>query len=66
MDELEEIKITFFQECDELLGDLESGLLSIDAGDTEPELVNAVFRAVHSVKGGAGALGLEADRKSVV
>ena len=60
MDELEEIKITFFQECDELLGDLESGLLSIDAGDTEPELVNAVFRAVHSVKGGAGAFGLEA------
>ena len=51
MDELEEIKITFFQECDELLGDLESGLLSIDAGDTAPELVNAVFREVHSVKG---------------
>lgn len=60
MDELEEIKVTFFQECDELLGDLESGLLSIDAGDTEPELVNAIFRAVHSVKGGAGAFGLEA------
>lgn len=60
MDELEEIKVTFFQECDELLADLESGLLKIGAGDTEPELVNAVFRAVHSVKGGAGAFGLEA------
>lgn len=60
MDELEEIKITFFQECDELLGDLESGLLSIDAGATDPELINAVFRAVHSIKGGAGAFGLEA------
>jgi two-component system chemotaxis sensor kinase CheA len=60
MDELEEIKLTFFQECDELLGDLEAGLLNIQAGNTDPELVNAVFRAVHSVKGGAGAFGLEA------
>ena len=60
MDELEEIKVTFFQECDELLADLEAGLLSIDAGSTDPELVNAVFRAVHSIKGGAGAFGLEA------
>lgn len=60
MDELEEIKVTFFQECDELLADLEAGLLKIEAGDAEPELVNAVFRAVHSVKGGAGAFGLEA------
>ena len=60
MDELEEIKITFFQECDELLGDLEAGLLKIETGNTDPELVNAVFRAVHSVKGGAGAFGLEA------
>jgi two-component system chemotaxis sensor kinase CheA len=60
MDELEEIKLTFFQECDELLGDLEAGLLNIQGGNTDPELVNAVFRAVHSVKGGAGAFGLEA------
>ena len=60
MDELEEIKLTFFQECDELLGDLETGLLNIQGGNTDPELVNAVFRAVHSVKGGAGAFGLEA------
>lgn len=60
MDELEEIKITFFQECDELLGDLEAGLLNIEGGNTDPELVNAVFRAVHSVKGGAGAFGLDA------
>jgi two-component system chemotaxis sensor kinase CheA len=60
MDELEEIKLTFFQECDELMGDLEAGLLNIQGGNTDPELVNAVFRAVHSVKGGAGAFGLEA------
>ncbi|MBS0412203.1 MAG: chemotaxis protein CheA [Proteobacteria bacterium] len=60
MDELEQIKLTFFQECDELLADLESGLLAMEAGEGDSETVNAVFRAVHSVKGGAGAFALEA------
>lgn len=59
MDELEQIKVTFFQECDELLADLESGLLAMETGTDDSETVNAVFRAVHSVKGGAGAFGLE-------
>jgi two-component system, chemotaxis family, sensor kinase CheA len=59
MDELEEIKATFFQECDELLGDLEAGLLRMEAGEGDSETVNAVFRAVHSVKGGAGAFALD-------
>ncbi len=59
MDPMEAIKITFFQECDELLGDLEGGLLTLEAGGGDEETVNAVFRAVHSVKGGAGAFGLE-------
>ena len=58
-DPFEAIKVTFFQECDELLGDLEAGLLAIEAGHADGETVNAVFRAVHSVKGGAGAFGLD-------
>ncbi|HWQ86609.1 chemotaxis protein CheA [Brevundimonas sp.] len=59
MDPMEAIKVTFFQECDELLGDLEGGLLTLETGGGDDETVNAVFRAVHSVKGGAGAFGLE-------
>jgi len=59
MDPMEAIKATFFQECDELLADMESGLLSLEAGEGDAETINAVFRAVHSVKGGAGAFGLE-------
>ncbi len=59
MDPMEAIKVTFFQECDELLGDLEAGLLTLETGGGDSETVNAVFRAVHSVKGGAGAFGLE-------
>jgi len=59
MDPMEAIRATFFQECDELLADLEAGLLRMQEGDADGETVNAVFRAVHSVKGGAGAFGLD-------
>ena len=59
MDPFESIKQTFFQECDELLTDAEQGLLAMEAGNADGETINAVFRAVHSVKGGAGAFGLD-------
>ena len=59
-DPIDEIRETFFIECRELLEATESGLLALQGGDTDPETVNAVFRAVHSVKGGAGAFGFEA------
>lgn len=59
MDPMAAIRETFFQECEEQLAELESGLLAIEAGDSDPETVNAVFRAVHSIKGGAGAFSLD-------
>ena len=59
MDAMEGIKATYFQECDELLADLEQGLLALQAGDGDSDTINAVFRAVHSVKGGAGAFGFD-------
>jgi two-component system chemotaxis sensor kinase CheA len=59
MDSLAAIKQTFFQECEEQLAELESGLLAIDNGAHDSETVNAVFRAVHSIKGGAGAFALD-------
>jgi two-component system chemotaxis sensor kinase CheA len=59
MDPMDAIRQTFFQECEEQLAELESGLLALEAGEGDGETVNAVFRAVHSVKGGAGAFGLD-------
>ena len=59
MDTMAAIKQTFFQECEEQLVELESGLLAIEDGTSEPDTINAVFRAVHSIKGGAGAFGLD-------
>lgn len=57
--DMNEIKEIFFQECEEQLAELESGLMKLNDGDRDPETVNAVFRAVHSIKGGAGAFGLD-------
>ena len=56
---MEAIRATFFQECEEGLAELESGLMAMENGATDSETVNAVFRAVHSIKGGAGAFALE-------
>ncbi|TAJ34637.1 MAG: chemotaxis protein CheA [Bosea sp. (in: a-proteobacteria)] len=57
MDPLAELKQTFFQECEELLGALELKLQALEEGSVDPEDVNAAFRAIHSIKGGAGAFG---------
>ncbi len=57
-DPLAELRETFFLECDELLEKLEADLLALESGVEDDELVNSAFRAVHSVKGGAGAFGM--------
>ncbi|WP_292020708.1 chemotaxis protein CheA [Maritimibacter sp. UBA3975] len=54
-----EIKASFFIECEELLEALQDGLQSMYDGEGDAETVNVVFRAVHSIKGGAGAFGLD-------
>jgi two-component system chemotaxis sensor kinase CheA len=53
------IKHTYFQECEERLTELEAGLAAMKDGDRDAETVNSLFRAVHSIKGGAGAFGLD-------
>lgn len=59
MDAMDQIRETFFQECEELMEVLEDGLNAMEAEEHDDDTVNAVFRAVHSVKGGAGAFGLD-------
>lgn len=59
MSTLNAIRDTFFEECEDLLEAMVEGLTAIDSGDWDKETVNAVFRAVHSIKGGAGAFGLD-------
>ena len=50
---------TFFEESLEGLEQLEAGLLSLEASpDSNADTINDVFRAAHSIKGGAGSFGL--------
>lgn len=60
MSGMDELKKTFFDECDEALQQIEAGLTEIREGNSSDDTINAVFRAVHSVKGGAGIFGFEA------
>lgn len=59
MASLEQLKHTFFDECAEGMQQIEQGLSDIRDGLGADDTVNAVFRAVHSVKGGAGIFGFE-------
>ena len=59
MASLDDLKKTFFDECDEAMQQIELGLTDIRSGQGNDETINAVFRGVHSVKGGAGIFGFE-------
>ncbi|MCL6744363.1 chemotaxis protein CheA [Kosakonia sp. R1.Fl] len=47
----------FFDEADELMADMEKYLLELDLDSPDREVLNAIFRAAHSIKGGAGTFG---------
>ena len=59
MSSLDELKQTFFEECSEALEQLEAGLTEMRESGPSDDTINAVFRSVHSVKGGAGIFGYE-------
>jgi two-component system, chemotaxis family, sensor kinase CheA len=48
---------TFFEESREGLDAMEAALLALDSGSTDHELVHTIFRAAHSIKGGAATFG---------
>lgn len=53
----DDIQQIFFVECEESLEATEAGLAACREGTHDGETINAIFRAVHSIKGGAGAFG---------
>jgi two-component system chemotaxis sensor kinase CheA len=58
--DLQRFHATFFEESREGLDAMESGLLSMEGGNHDAELINSVFRAAHSIKGGAATFGFDA------
>ncbi|KRG37995.1 chemotaxis protein [Stenotrophomonas panacihumi] len=57
--DLQRFHATFFEESREGLDAMEAGLLSLEEGNRDPETINSVFRAAHSIKGGAATFGFE-------
>lgn len=58
--DLTQFHAIFFAESAESLSGMESALLRIERDSWEPERLNEIFRAVHSIKGSGGSLGFEA------
>ncbi|HEX4039156.1 MAG TPA: chemotaxis protein CheA [Acidobacteriaceae bacterium] len=57
--DLTQFRQTFLQESADHIATMESGLLALRSSPGDAELLNAVFRSAHSIKGGAGSFGLE-------
>ena len=54
---LAQFRKTYFEECAELLDALQSNLELLSNGNEDDDTLHAIFRSVHSIKGGAGAFG---------
>jgi two-component system, chemotaxis family, sensor kinase CheA len=57
--DLTRFRVAFFQEAAEHLDKMEAALLALESGPKDPEQLNAIFRAAHSIKGASGTFGFE-------
>jgi two-component system chemotaxis sensor kinase CheA len=57
MSEFDAALATFAQESEELLLDMEEGLLALEVAPDDAETINRVFRAMHTIKGSSGLFG---------
>ena len=60
---MDKFKAAFREEAFELLGKLEDQLLELESQPLNGELINAAFRAIHTVKGSAAMFGFDAVSK---
>ncbi|APD88572.1 chemotaxis protein CheA [Alteromonas mediterranea] len=58
--DIEQFHSVFFDESDEHLDDMEQLLMGLDVESPDPEELNSIFRAAHSIKGGSGIFGFDA------
>ncbi len=59
MSELDAALTTFAHESEELLRDMEDGLLVLESSPDDSETINSVFRAMHTIKGSSGLFGFD-------
>lgn len=59
MIDMAEVLQTFIAESQELLQQMEQALLDIEQNPDDPDTLNAIFRAAHTIKGSAGLFGFD-------
>ncbi|HIC87178.1 MAG TPA: chemotaxis protein CheA, partial [Aquificae bacterium] len=57
-DDMKEIFEEFLVEADEILEELQNDLVELEQNPEDKDLLNKIFRGMHTLKGGAGFLGL--------
>src|SRR5512144_103136 len=57
---LEHVQQTFLAESRELLREMETGLLQLEKSPDDADVINAVFRAAHTIKGSSGVFSFDA------
>ena len=55
--DMSQFHAVFFEETAEHLANMEELLIRMNPADPDPEVLNAIFRAAHSIKGGSGTFG---------
>ncbi|MEN0039455.1 MAG: chemotaxis protein CheW [Cellvibrio sp.] len=58
--DMKQFHAVFFEESQEHLDEMEQLLLDLDLADPDIEMLNSIFRAAHSIKGGSGIFGFDA------
>ncbi|MCB4437514.1 chemotaxis protein CheW [Alteromonas sp. McT4-15] len=58
--DIEQFHSVFFEESEEHLDDMEQLLMGLNVDAPDPEELNSIFRAAHSIKGGSGIFGFDA------
>jgi len=53
---MDELTSVYIQECREQLADMEAGLLRLEQAPEDRDNLNGIFRAAHTIKGGAGVI----------
>ena len=53
---MDELTGVYIQECREQLADMEAGLLRLEQAPDDRDNLNGIFRAAHTIKGGAGVI----------
>ncbi len=57
--DMRQFKETFIEESIEGLDVMESELLHLDVGTADSDVINTIFRAAHSIKGGSATFGMD-------